>query len=759
VSQAQSLRQQQAVERVSAWLCQAVTGLSTEQALAVLTAANATRLRPLYELDAWVAAHPEALSSPGTEFPTALERVADQLHAMGHAQVTRPACAVCFRVERPLRNSPRGRICGTCAARDRVDVCVRCGRTQRIMGRRTDGRICGRCRSQERDLWRTCIQCGRLRPPAARRADGAVLCQTCVPLPVRTCTRCSVTGPTHYNGPGGALCATCYKKHRSPTSRCTKCGTTARIAEHGEHGERTCYRCYRRPVFDAQCTICGRQRPCHRHGLGQVLMCRTCLPAPTVDCARCGRSRRVAVNWPMGPVCRPCYRAVLRQPGTCSACGHRRHLIARDDAATVTVCGPCAGAEFRYTCRICHTDNLIFADGMCVPCVTRHRLEELLTGPDGTVAAQLQPLLAAVASARNPASVLRWLHDSPTARLLASIAASGRPVAHEALDQLPPSLSEFYARNLLVHVGVLPHRLEHIERIQTWLHHLLQSKPAHHARLLRPFVTWHLLRRARRNARRRTPNSATAQGVRAQALIALKLLRWLDHQCLTLETLTQDQLDTWLLDGPLHRRRVATFIKWAANRGLTTTAAEHAPRARTAPIMPEHERWQHIRRCLTDADLPLEPRVGGALVLLYGITAQRIVSLSRNRIIERRDRTFLLVGRRPLLLPPSLAALVHRLRDEPTVRSGIAAPPSGPDAYLFPGILAGQHLQPAGFYKMLRHHGIPLRTAQPAALIALTGDLPTPVVADLLGIHVHTAQQWADYQRSDWAIYLASRTP
>jgi hypothetical protein len=89
--------------------------------------------------------------------------------------------------------------------------------------------------------------------------------------------------------------------------------------------------------------------------------------------------------------------------------------------------------------------------------------------------------------------------------------------------------------------------------------------------------------------------------------------------------------------------------------------------------------------------------------------------------------------------------------------------PSGANAFrpvvlgAVPGNLRGQHLQSAGFYKLLRHHGVPLRPARPASLIAFTGELPSPVVADLLDVHIHTAQQWADYRRSDWVTYLASR--
>jgi hypothetical protein len=57
---------------------------------------------------------------------------------------------------------------------------------------------------------------------------------------------------------------------------------------------------------------------------------------------------------------------------------------------------------------------------------------------------------------------------------------------------------------MLVSSGVLPARNEHLERLAPWLEHLLDDRPAHHARLIRPFAHWFVLRRARRTAARRT---------------------------------------------------------------------------------------------------------------------------------------------------------------------------------------------------------------------------------------------------------------
>ncbi|MFF4305516.1 hypothetical protein [Streptomyces sp. NPDC001601] len=55
----------------------------------------------------------------------------------------------------------------------------------------------------------------------------------------------------------------------------------------------------------------------------------------------------------------------------------------------------------------------------------------------------------------------------------------------------------------------------------------------------------------------------------------------------------------------------------------------------------------------------------------------------------------------------------------------------------------------------LNRHGISVRTARHAALAALAADLPSPILADVTGMHRHTALRWVAYARRDWAEYLA----
>lgn len=54
-------------------------------------------------------------------------------------------------------------------------------------------------------------------------------------------------------------------------------------------------------------------------------------------------------------------------------------------------------------------------------------------------------------------------------------------------------------------------------------------------------------------------------------------------------------------------------------------------------------------------------------------------------------------------------------------------------------MVPGKPISTHGMTQKLNRHGIPVRTARNAALAALAADLPSPILADLTGMHRHTA--------------------
>ena len=385
------------------------------------------------------------------------------------------------------------------------------------------------------------------------------------------------------------------------------------------------------------------------------------------------------------------------------------------------------------------------------------RLRDLLSGPDGRISPQLEPVHRALAAARHPRSLIRWTARSPNARLLAQLAASGEPLTHDMLDELPPGRHEFYVRQLLVSTGVLPERHDDLERLPSWLNKILADAPAEHARLVRPFTHWFLLRRARRRASARRQPAVATTYLRTRITTALTLLTWLDERSRTLAELDQPTLDAWLAAGNASSYTIRYFLDWAHSRELARKLTVPVqPRQDPEQILDEQQRWDLLRRCLSDETMSLDIRAASALVLLFGLPVSRIRHLTVDQLDTAGDRSFLRTGQHPLLLPPKLADLLKCLAAAPHTRSRLAA--SGNSSrWLFPGLTPGRPASQSSIQVKLRGLGLVARPARNAALIALAGDIPVPVLADVLGLSITTAERWAALAKRDWAAYIAER--
>ena len=65
---------------------------------------------------------------------------------------------------------------------------------------------------------------------------------------------------------------------------------------------------------------------------------------------------------------------------------------------------------------------------------------------------------------------------------------------------------------------------------------------------------------------------------------------------------------------------------------------------------------------LTDAQLSRPLRVAGSLVLLYGQTPTRIVTLTQHDVTRLDGLTYITLHRQPVLMPTRLADLIGQLR-------------------------------------------------------------------------------------------------
>ncbi|WP_079166094.1 hypothetical protein [Streptomyces oceani] len=447
---------------------------------------------------------------------------------------------------------------------------------------------------------------------------------------------------------------------------------------------------------------------------------------------------------------------MLDAPAICPGCGRHQPLIGIAEDGT-RICGACAGTAFDYTCRTCGLGGRTYADSECARCVLIARLQQLLAGPDGRIPAQLQPLRDALALAERPRGILLWLKRSPNAALFASLAASGEPITHQRLDQLPPSRHLHYVRHTLVHLGVLPERDEELDRIPAWLDTVLAGRPAGHVQMVRPYAHWYLLRRARRRAAQRRRPAEPGSFLRTRVLLALEFLAWLDEHGIALDELRQEDLDRWLDAGNTRTYAIRYFLSWTTSHGLTSRLkVPSIPRQQPSHLMDEDGRWQLLKRCLTDESMALDTRAAGALILLFGLHASHVRHLTTTQLTRRDGNSYLTLDQHPILLPPRLAKLLHQLAEAPHTRAGLTRTNRG-EPWLFPGLVPGRPTSQTGLSSKLLPHGIDTRPARNAALVALAGDLPAPVLASILGLHTNTAVRWAGFAKTSWADYVAAR--
>ncbi|NYE47558.1 hypothetical protein HDA32_002678 [Spinactinospora alkalitolerans] len=171
--------------------------------------------------------------------------------------------------------------------------------------------------------------------------------------------------------------------------------------------------------------------------------------------------------------------------------------------------------------------------------------------------------------------------------------------------------------------------------------------------------------------------------------------------------------------------------------------------------MDQDERRGLLARCLDEEAWPVRSRLAGALVLLFGLPATQIRHLRTDQVRIEDGHTYLDLDTHALFIPPKLAVLLHRQVSDPYVPLGTLAP-EPERVWLFPGGLPGMPVTPARMSEWFADMGMAARPARNAALVALLADLPAPILAELVGMHVSTATRWASIARREWSDYLAA---
>jgi hypothetical protein len=241
-------------------------------------------------------------------------------------------------------------------------------------------------------------------------------------------------------------------------------------------------------------------------------------------------------------------------------------------------------------------------------------------------------------------------------------------------------------------------------------------------------------------------------------LAAANLLELLDGHGLTLATLTQAHLDTWVAGRRFtYPKETRHFIRWALARkhahGLAVTEERHRTSARVSHDI--QRRWDDARRLLHDS-LPLHDRVAGLLALLYAQALPDIASLTTAHVHDDGTEVKITLGTVPVTLPGPMATLVRELAATRPGHATIGCADTGP--WLFPGGRPGHPLDAKRIGERLKNIGLHPRHDRATALFTLAAELPAASLARTLGISIQIAAQWQRASAGDWMNYAAEVT-
>lgn len=478
----------------------------------------------------------------------------------------------------------------------------------------------------------------------------------------------------------------------------------------------------------------------------------------TQQCSRCGELG-TTVMLPTGPICSRCRRHFAYHPDICPECFELRPVAYPSTSSyNVLVCAACAGEQSVFACAACGREDHPYGAERCARCILTERLTILLTNPTtGNVRTQLQSLCDELLTARRPQSVITWLQKPPAtgARLLALMAAGELPISHDTFRALPADRSHNYLRELLASTGVLPPYHPPIEQIERWLTGILDSLDPDSTAIISRYGRWHHLRRLRGLAERGKLSKASIYAARGNINGAVRLALWAVAHETTLDKLTQAQLEHYLAEHPGGRNGQQAFVAWL-RRTRTNTGINIPWRGESTPevVVSDADRWTQINRLLHDDAIPLYARIGGLFTLLFAQPLQTIIAMRAEQItLEDDGRVLVTFDTVPIEMPPGLDSLLRRF----LAKRGTPSIASREHGWLFPGRHPGRHLVREAFRGHLVAVGIKPGHSRHAAMFSLAGEVPAPVLAELIGVASKTAVKWAALASRDWSEYVTQR--
>ena len=570
-----------------------------------------------------------------------------------------------------------------------------------------------------------CASCQKERLLVRATPDGRI-CKVCYDqkrTPER-CVSCHKTALVHSRRPEGPLCETCRRHDPDSFSICASCQAPAGLARRGQKGP-LCRRCYRRPT--ATCTGCGKDDRVtyRRDGVTYCPNCYRKRAAPRRPCGGCGRVLPVNKRG-VGGDPDLCVSCNTRPLGCCTRCGQQAPIL---------------------------TGRRVKAP-LCVRCAVVERVDTLLTGAGGTVHEALRPLRDVLVSGSHPAGALSWLSHSDAPRLLRELAKADE-LSHELLDRFSASRTRDHLRALLVASGALPTFDFPAERLVAFAMGCADNLDEPEDRQV--FLAFAALARPAAVPCETGDERRTTHPIRTEAAVNSGGVPHLSPsgRALAFAMPSGGRRTLRRRERAVDRVPLAVSFLGAKERcGRGHHPSSTSTRSRPE-FAPDDERWALARRLLHDESLDPSDRAAGVLVVIYAQPVHRVALLRREQRIERDGTLYLELGTEPLEIPEPLAGLLrllpHSRRDRDEVARRFASP------WLFPGRIAGRPMHPEYLQHRLGKLGVVSRLQRSAALLQLASELPSAVLADLLGFDRSTAERWVRYSSGAWVNYAAQR--
>ncbi|MBA3807301.1 MAG: hypothetical protein H0X28_02730 [Solirubrobacterales bacterium] len=418
------------------------------------------------------------------------------------------------------------------------------------------------------------------------------------------------------------------------------------------------------------------------------------------------------------------------------------------------VCRECAGAPHDHVCGRCGAEEALYSRDLCARCVLHARLIELLGDQPRRVELGLNGLFEELSAAGSAKDMIRWLSNSPAVPLLGQIVRGELPCTHETLDRHPSNGAVRRLEHLLVATGALPARDPVLARLERWIEELFSAEDDDQA--LRTFAHWVILRRYRRKSQRAPLNDGVLGHAKVELQSAGAFLEWLAGRGRPLDACQQSDIDAWLA-GPRADRYIArSFARWAIARKLMPKL-DFPVGERGGPSQPiiDQDLGELVQRLLNDQQISVRDRVAGILIAVFAQPVTRVARLTADDITLEEQTVAIQLGDTALTVPKPIASDVRKLLSE------LAKPSSGivrHPLWLFPGNAPSRPIGALALSRRMKRIGIDCNDARRAALLQLAGQLPAAILADLLGVHISTATQWAEIAGRPWGDYPALRS-